>query len=51
MEESGPTDFFAEVRKHATSPDKVKSENYKVLASIEEGIHGKKEEAIEPDKY
>ena len=41
------SDLFAEVRKHATSRDQIKSENYKVLESIEKSISTKKNIKVE----
>ena len=41
------SDLFAEVRKHATSRDQIKSENYRVLESIEKSISTKKNIKVE----
>lgn len=41
------SDLFVEVRKHANSRDQIKSENYKVLQSLEKSIMEKKNIKVE----
>ena len=51
MSKENVSDIYAEVRKHSSSSDAVKTENLTVLNSVEATITAKKEKAISPEQY
>lgn len=51
MSSTDDKDIYAEIRKHAASKDKIKSENYRVLSDLEKSITNGKKRRISFMKY